>query len=41
MRFKLYLKNAVLLTAGGFALRLLGMAFRVYIAGYKSEAKRS
>ena len=34
MRFKLYLKNAVLLTAGGFALRLLGMAFRVYIAGY-------
>ena len=34
MRGKLYLKNAALLTAGGFALRVLGMAFRVYIASW-------
>lgn len=34
MRFKLYLKNAALLTAGGFALRALGMAFRVYLAAH-------
>lgn len=33
MQVKLYLKNAALLTASGFALRILGMAFRVYIAG--------
>lgn len=34
MRWKLYLKNAALLTAGSMALRLLGMVFRVYIAAW-------
>lgn len=34
MRGKLYVKNAALLTVGGFALRVLGMAFRVYIAAW-------
>lgn len=34
MRIRTYLKNAVLLTAAGFALRVLGMVFRVYIAGW-------
>ena len=34
MRIRLYLKNAALLTAGGFALRGLGMVFRVLIASY-------
>ena len=32
MRWKLYLKNAALLTVGSMALRVLGMGFRVYIA---------
>jgi stage V sporulation protein B len=32
MQGKIYLKNAVLLTVSGFALRILGMAFRVYLA---------
>lgn len=34
MRIRTYLKNAALLTAAGFALRVLGMVFRVYIAGW-------
>lgn len=32
MQGKLYLKNAAVLTGSGLALRVLGMAFRVYIA---------
>ncbi len=34
MRGRLYLKNAALLTAAGFALRVLGMVFRVRIAAW-------
>ena len=34
MRWKLYLKNAALLTVGSMALRVLGMGFRVYIAAW-------
>ncbi|MGN0974978.1 MAG: oligosaccharide flippase family protein, partial [Gemmiger sp.] len=33
MQVKLYIKNAALLTVSGFVLRILGMAFRVYVAG--------
>ena len=33
MRGKLYMKNAAVLTLSGFALRVLGMVFRVLIAG--------
>ncbi len=33
-RGRLYLKNAALLTAVGFVLRVLGMVFRVQMAGY-------
>lgn len=33
-RGRLYVKNAALLTVSGFALRILGMVFRVQIAGY-------
>ena len=32
MRGKLYMKNAAVLTLSGFALRVLGMVFRVLIA---------
>ena len=33
MRGKLYMKNAAVLTLSGFVLRVLGMVFRVLIAG--------
>ena len=32
MQIKIYLKNAAILTLSGLVLRVLGMAFRVFVA---------